>query len=233
MVNYQEAFEKPFSDIKKLLIGILLSIVPIISFFAKGFILESSGAGKTKPGKKMPEWRSFGKLFLKGLAMFAITIIYFIPAVVVFIFGAGTAILNVLSAIPIEEITEAGTEKAMNDVILPAIQAALPSLTTIIPMIVLSLVLALLSSYIIPMAAISYLKDNNFASSLKLKRIFKKSFTGKYFVVWIVMVLVSMILTSLLNIIPIVGLPAASFIAGIISYSLFGQVYLETEKTKK
>ena len=78
MVDYQSAFEKPFTDIKKLLIGILFSIVPIINFFARGFILECSGLGKTKPSKKMPEWKDFGSLFVKGLLYFIITIIYLV-----------------------------------------------------------------------------------------------------------------------------------------------------------
>ena len=51
-VNYEEAIKKPFTDIAKLIIGIILSFIPIIWWFAKGFILESSGLGKIKPSKK-------------------------------------------------------------------------------------------------------------------------------------------------------------------------------------
>jgi hypothetical protein len=52
MVNYTDAFEKPFTDIKNLLIGILLSIIPVISWFAVGFQMKCSGVGKSKYSKK-------------------------------------------------------------------------------------------------------------------------------------------------------------------------------------
>jgi hypothetical protein len=70
MMNIETAFKKPFSDIKKLIMGILLSIVPIVSFFASGYILECSGIGKKKSSNKMPEWKNFEYYFVKGFFFF-------------------------------------------------------------------------------------------------------------------------------------------------------------------
>src|SRR3989344_4043515 len=70
------AIQKPFTDIKKLLIGIVLSIVPIVNFFSIGFSLESSGLGRNKKSAKMPEWDEWGDYFIKGLFAFVIGLLY-------------------------------------------------------------------------------------------------------------------------------------------------------------
>jgi len=231
MVDYQSAFEKPFTDIKKLLIGILFSIVPIINFFARGFILECSGLGKTKPSKKMPEWKDFGSLFVKGLLYFIITIIYFIPAVAVFLLGAGAAIANLATSMPWQQIANLSEQEAV-DIMQPIIQNAVPSFAAALPFIIISVILALIALYVLPIAVLSYI-EKDFGNAFSLQNIFKKAFTGKYFVAWILMILINLILTNILNIVPIVGVPAAVFISGVIAYSLFGQVYMETGAKKR
>ena len=229
MVDYQTAFEKPFTDIKKLLIGILFSIVPIINFFARGFILECSGIGKNR-AKKMPEWKDFGSLFVKGLLYFIITMIYFIPAVVVFLIGAGAAIINLANSIPWQQVMNSSEQEAVT-LIEPIIENAAPSFAAALPFIIISFILALIALYILPIAVLSYI-EKGFGKAFALKSVFRKAFTGKYFIAWILMILVNLILTNLLKIVPIAGVPAAVFISGVIAYSLFGQVYMETESIK-
>ena len=94
-VSYEQAIRKPFTDIAKLIIGIILSIVPIIHWLAKGFILECSGMGKTKPSKKMPDFKNWGYLFIRGLVSDVILLIYAIPAILVFLVGVGAAAGNI------------------------------------------------------------------------------------------------------------------------------------------
>jgi len=232
MVNYQEAFEKPFTDIKKLLIGIALSILPLISWFARGYILECSGTGKNKSVKKMPEWagwKNFGSYFVKGFIYYIIALIYLLPAIMVFIFGAGKVIYSLAISIPWQEVQQKTSDEAAA-LIQPIIQDAMPALKSAFPYLIISIVLGILALYILPIAALSYLNENNLSGAFRIKKIFKKSFTGKYFVAVILMLLVALLLGSLLGVIPFVGKPAAAFIISVIAYSLFGQIYLETNK---
>ena len=93
MVSYEEALKKPFSDIKTLVIGIVLSIIPIVnSTIVTGFAIESSGLSKTKSSKKMPEWKNWGHLFVQGLSAVVIQIIYLLPAILVLLVGFGLAL---------------------------------------------------------------------------------------------------------------------------------------------
>jgi len=232
MVNYTEAFERPFTDIKKLLIGIAFSILPIISWFAIGFFLECSGVGKTKAGKKMPEWKNLGSLFLKGFISFVISLVYFALAMLVFLIGAGAAVFSLIKAIPWNQVINATSEQA-SAIVNPIIQDAAPSVMAALPFIITAVVLAVLAAYVLPIALLSYISGDSFNSAFKLKSIFKKAFTGKYFVAWILMIVISLLLGGILRIIPIIGQPAASFIVGVISYSLFGQIFLENEEKSK
>jgi len=44
MVDYGGAFKKPFQDITKLVIGIVLMIIPIVNFLAMGYFIETASA---------------------------------------------------------------------------------------------------------------------------------------------------------------------------------------------
>ena len=99
MVNYENSVKKPFTDLGKLVIGILISIVPFVNWIAQGFIIESSGFGKTKPSMKMPEWKEWASLFFKGFASFVIGFVYAIPALLVLLLGAGMIALSLAGSL--------------------------------------------------------------------------------------------------------------------------------------
>ena len=98
MVNYEEALKKPFTELGKLVLGIILSIVPIVNWIAQGFIIECSGLGKIKPSKKMPEWKDLPDLFVKGFLSYLIIFIYAIPAIIVFAVTIGYAAGSLMTA---------------------------------------------------------------------------------------------------------------------------------------
>lgn len=71
MVNYSRAIERPFTDSKKLLIGVLLNLpIPLVGIvtntLVSGYVLY---CGKTaRDGKyKMPEWENYWDLLVKGI----------------------------------------------------------------------------------------------------------------------------------------------------------------------
>jgi len=210
-VNYEEAIKKPFTDIAKLIIGIILSFIPIIWWFAKGFILESSGLGKIKPSKKMPEWDNWGYLFIKGLVSDIILVIYAIPAILIFVIAAGVFLG------PLIQSAMTGGEAAIaSQVMSTLIQSA--------PLIIVSAILFLIALYLTPIAVLNYLKSKKFSEAFNFSKITKKAFTGDYFINWLIVGVISTIVTFILLIIPWFGPRIAFFITGVIAYSIYGQV---------
>jgi hypothetical protein len=236
MVNYEEAIRKPFSDLTKLVIGIVLSLIPIISWIAKGFILESSGVGKTKPSKNMPEWKNWGDLFIKGLLSDIILVIYAIPAILVFVLGAGLTIMALLGSFLGSALTPEVMNQMKTGEVPPAVigniisqnwAMALPALMTLAPVMLLALILLIIAFYLTPIAVLNYIKSNKFSEAFKFSFVFKKALTGEYFVVWLVTILITAIATVILLFIPFLGRAIAFFVTGVFAYTLFGQIYRE------
>jgi hypothetical protein len=172
----------------------------------------------------MPEWKNFGDLFVKGFFNSAITFIYLMPAAIVLMIGAGAAISNIFTAIPWLELSKAASNDAVRTLMQPAIQDLMPAFVAAAPFFILAGILALTAVYVMPIAVLSYLEKENFSDAFNFK-VFKKAFKGDYFIAWLLMNLLAFILINLLKIIPILGIPAAMFIIGVISFSVFGQIY--------
>jgi len=223
-VKYEQAIKKPSTDIAKLIIGIVLSIVPIVHWLAKGFILECSGVGKAKPSKKMPEFKNWRYLFVRGLASDIILLIYAIPAILVLFMGAGLAIGN-LGTLAGGIVTSTGTPEDVSQLFSRNWYMALPTLIKLAPIMILGFVLLLIAFYLTPVAVLQYLNTKKFSEAFSLNEITKKAFTGDYLVVWIIALVLTWIITFILSIIPLVGPQIAFFIGGVISYSLYGQIY--------
>jgi hypothetical protein len=240
MVKYEDSIKKPFTDISKLIIGIIVSSIPLINWIAKGFIIESSGMGKTKPSKKMPKWGDWSSLFFKGFAAYAITFIYAIPAILVFLVaiaiaalsfytGAGTLMQEgLVSSIMTGELSSG----IIRQIISENLYAVLPAIIAVLPIILLWAALLLIAMYLTPVAVLNYLQNGKFSKAFDIEYIVKKSLTGKYLGVWIVAGIITAFSTAILNLIPLIGVQIAFFISGVISYSLYGNALRETKNKK-
>ena len=77
-----KAFTYIFDDeswIKKILIGGVLGIIPIVNFAVFGYMVETIRNVAQGVEKPLPEWSEFGQKFVKGLMVFIIYFIYAIP----------------------------------------------------------------------------------------------------------------------------------------------------------
>jgi len=84
MVEWKNAIFRVFSGWKTLLLGIIISIVPILNFATYGFALECA----RKPyDKKLPSWRRFGTLWVQGLLAIIIMVLYALPAAIAALFS--------------------------------------------------------------------------------------------------------------------------------------------------
>jgi hypothetical protein len=68
----------------KLLIGAVVSVVPIVNFAFAGYWTEiMRNVSEQKPAP-LPEWDNFGDKFMKGLFLFIAGLVYSLPALIVF-----------------------------------------------------------------------------------------------------------------------------------------------------
>lgn len=236
MVDYIASFKKPFLDFKKLIIGILLSIIPIISFIAKGYYLESSGVTKAKvPLNELPRWTKFWSLFVKGLLSSIISIIYLIPSVLLIVIGViimgAEQFLTTINDIVSNSLVESSPNSAQlfETLLKENLNVLTPFLVKLAPFLIIAVLLAILAAYLIPISILNYLSNNSFGKAFNFSIIFKKAFTSKYLGAWFLAIITSLIISSILNIIPLIGGSIAFFITGVISYSIFGQVYKEVK----
>jgi hypothetical protein len=231
MIKYGQAFKKPFTDIGKLIVGIILSAVPIINWISQGFMLESSGLGKSKPSSKMPSWDNLGELLFKGLTSYIIMIIYMIPAIAVFTMAIGYAgvILptSMVGFVPGETFSSIMSGQASPSQLRAVFAPIVGTAIAMVPVIILGLILLLAAIYVIPMAIMNFMKKRRFAAAFDTNLILGKALTGRYFIVWLVSKVLSLILFSILFWIPWLGWAAAMFLSGVMTYSLYGQVYRE------
>ena len=79
--------------VMKIIIGGVLSIIPIINFIATGYMVKvmKNSINKT-PG--MPEWKGFGDYYVKGLILFVIALVYMIVPLIIFGAIAGFSSLS-------------------------------------------------------------------------------------------------------------------------------------------
>lgn len=235
MVNYEDAIKKPFTEMGKLVLGIILSIIPIVNWIAQGFILECSGVGKNKPSKKMPEWKDLGDYFVKGFLSYVIMFIYMIPAIIVFMAAIGYAAFSFMAMFSGMASQEMINSMAASQMSRPELAQfisqnwilLLPTLIAVAPLLIIGLILLLGAAYFSPIAVLNYIKNKKFGKAFDFNFVFKKSFTANYFIVWIIAGVIGMVLKAILGFIPWIGFAIAYFISGVIAFSLFGEAFRE------
>lgn len=78
--------------LKKVLIGGLVNLVPIVNFAATGYAIETLRRAKEGEEPVLPEWSDFGDFFSKGLILLIGMIILSIPAAILIMLSGGLAV---------------------------------------------------------------------------------------------------------------------------------------------
>jgi len=85
-MNFGKSFTYMFDDenwISKFLVGILISMVPILNIAWAGYgigIMRNMARGMVKP---LPSWDNLGEKFKDGLFIFLASIVYLLPVFIV------------------------------------------------------------------------------------------------------------------------------------------------------
>jgi len=225
MVNYNLSFKKPFSDFRKLIIGIFVNIIPIVNLISYGYILESSDIKKEEQTDIMEDWDDFGGFFVKGLLGFIISLVYSIPALIVGVVAFAVAFGPLFG-----QIVSIGPERFQTMSSQEFFPMFLPYLLAALPLIVIVVLLILLATYVAPVAVLKYIKTDNFSEAFNFKEITKYISTGEYILAWILVVVLNLALVGILSNVPIIGASIASFITGMIGFSLYAGVMMEIDK---
>ena len=67
----------------KLLIGLLVSIVPIVNFALLGWMIDIMRNVSKREPLPLPEWGDFGDKFVKGAILFVVGLIYSLPLLLI------------------------------------------------------------------------------------------------------------------------------------------------------
>lgn len=163
MANYPEAIKRPFKDGKKLLIGTLLSQIPIINWFAVGYQLANAKAAMRR-NYTLPLWRNWGQLFVKGFLSKVIGFIYSLPLVILFIW----ILVSMFQTYIAGEIL------------------SLSYLSGLRGTLIFLIVLFILTSFFKPIAVLRFIEQDRFAAGFELMHIVKRAFTKAYVKSWFI-----------------------------------------------
>jgi hypothetical protein len=173
MVNIQKAFSYPFEDKEwpvKIIIGTLLSFIPIINFFSRGYSFRVLKGILNEKEFSMPEWGDWGKIFIEGLMVFLISFCYYIIPTILIFTGVITAIVG---AYYVDEYS-GGVGILVGGVFI----------------ILLGIFLFFVAMLLYPMALANYIKnDERFGAALRIHEIVPKIFKvmGDYLIAIILM----------------------------------------------
>ncbi|MGB3905041.1 MAG: DUF4013 domain-containing protein [Anaerolineae bacterium] len=81
-IDIGKSFTHMFEDeswIMKIVIGGILSLIPIVNFMVMGYMLEALKRSADGMDVPLPEWDDFGGKFIKGLVVIVILLVYTIP----------------------------------------------------------------------------------------------------------------------------------------------------------
>jgi hypothetical protein len=78
---------------KKILIGGLISLVPILNFAALGYLVQVIRNVRDGQALPLPEWDQLGEHFRSGLYLFLILLIYSLPIVLLLCIQTGASIV--------------------------------------------------------------------------------------------------------------------------------------------
>lgn len=203
-----KSFRFVFEDrdwITKVLIGGLVSLVPVANLAATGYLVRTlRNVGRREP-RPLPHWREFGDFFLKGAGVLAASLVYFSPLVVLAILAAG--LWAVLAATQ-------GRGLALGGLGLLAL---------------IAVIYGPLAALWLRAATAVYAADGHFAAYFRLGEIwqFIARDVGGYAVALLASLAAVIAAGAIGGIFFGIGVALAAFVAGLVSAHLYGQLLAE------
>jgi len=204
MVHYAESFKRPFTNFKRIVLGIIVSAVPILNFAAAGYALECARTAVNN-NFELPSFKEFGDLFMHGFFATLISLIYSIPLFI---------LLGVFTNI------------SMSPFLSPFRADFLVSLLGLgITTQFLITIVFIFTMYLIPNAILSYAFNEKVSSAFVYDRMKERSLDKNYLKNWLLVSATYVLLIAIFIQVPVVGVSIATFLASIVGLSILGEVY--------
>jgi hypothetical protein len=211
-MDIKEIFTYPTKDKEwpvKMIIGIALSILPIVNFFCSGYAYRIFKAGLNRQPIEMHEWDNWGDIFMQGLIIFVLRFIYFLIPLA--LMGTGTGIL--IMGFVLKDKTGYFPQATIFPIAL---------------LIGIGLILAIVAAVLFPMALAVYAKNNEeFSAAFRIWEIVPKIFRAlDDYIIAIVLVICVFFAFFVLCVIPYLGMLFALILSFYLKYlfyyALFG-----------
>ncbi len=204
-----KSFSYVFDDkdwIKKVLIGGVLNIIPIVNFIPAGYTLrtlKNVSEGRERP---LPEWDAWGDDFVKGLMVMIAALIYALPIIVL------NVIAGIISAL-------AGSGSSSQDV--GAVAGVCMAGTSC-----LSAIWGIAMAIVLPAGVIKYAKTGEFGCFFRFGELFAfiRDNLGDYLIALLVTLGAAILASIVGSILCGVGLVFTTFWANLVMAHLLGQV---------
>lgn len=209
-MDYGKAVKYMFDDkdwLKKILIGGVLNIIPVVNFIPVGYglrTLKAVGEGRDTP---LPEWDDWGGDFMKGLLVAVAGLVYAIPIIVL-------AILSVIVA------AIAGGSGSSSDAAGGFAALCMTGISC------LNVLWGIAMALFLPAAILKFVKVGEFGAFFRFGEIwdFIKSNLGDYVIALLVAWLAAVVASVVGGIACGIGVLFTSFWAILVAANLFGQL---------
>jgi hypothetical protein len=200
MFDVGRAIKRPFSDIKTLIIGIILGFIPFVQLLALGFALRS-GKKASQGDFTLGEFDDWGGLFMKGLIAAVIAVVYMIPAGIVFGLTMALSFGAMMTAL------FSGDVSALSGAMLAGGVGG----------IVMTL-LYLIAGYLLPMALLKYANEGSIGAAFGFGDIIHKALNVEYLITWIVAGIIVGLVSG-------VSFGLLAFPMMVFAFTAYGEVY--------
>ncbi|MEJ5241422.1 MAG: DUF4013 domain-containing protein [Anaerolineales bacterium] len=231
-MDFGKAITYVFEDrrwLTKLLIGTVITFVPILNFSLPGYFVEIVRRLMRRESEILPEWDNIGKNFMDGLMLWIVQLIYGLPML----------LLLCLFAVPL--LPQLLSDSVDQD-ILNTLSGV--GLLLLVCGVLLLILYSLFLSFILPALLIQYAQHNTIGACFRfgeLRRVISQN-AGDYFMLWLGIIGISFaisivfsIVFTVLNFIPCIGqvvsillfLPSGVYLGAVIHH-LIGQFAAKT-----
>ncbi|MBR9680751.1 MAG: DUF4013 domain-containing protein [Candidatus Altiarchaeota archaeon] len=211
-MTVSETVKKPFLDLKKFVVGILLGGIPILDFFVLGFALEAA----KHPKKDLPNFTP--EQFILGLKAKVIGIFYSLIQIiflVALVFSTGGL-----------SVWQSAFENLAGSDNLGPLMVETFGLPIFIAFFTLSLMIIYLSTFAIYEVA----KTNSFRNGFNIIQIIKEYFNTRYAKVWLLAFLLQFVVITILGLIltpvwwiPVLGVGIINYVSTLVFWTYLGE----------
>ncbi len=189
----------------KLLLGVLVSIIPIVNFAYLGYltiIMQNVSERKPLP---LPEWDNFADKFVRGAILFLAGLVYSLPALLLFC--------------PLVFLPFMRGENGRN-----AVQAIFAGSMLLVSCALM--IYGLLLSFLLPAINLNFARKNTLGACFEFSEIWRimSRNLGDYIVAWLITIVIAIVASSIMGVVAgiLFIIPCIGWIAGWILVSLTG-----------